>query len=165
MFFFFASGRRHTRCALVTGVQTCAPPICIGAGLVEATSESSALVATREEVIAQGEAEARETVRLAELERDRLVSDTEVFRLASREAERLRDEAAGEALQLCRDADDYIEQRFANFEHSLERTLVEVRRGIANLSGRRAFDAESEPATGKRAAVADAVLLSGHDDR
>src|SRR3546814_9707812 len=28
MFFFFSSRRRHTRCALVTGVQTCALPIC-----------------------------------------------------------------------------------------------------------------------------------------
>src|SRR3546814_7935781 len=28
-FFFFASRRRHTRCALVTGVQTCALPICL----------------------------------------------------------------------------------------------------------------------------------------
>src|SRR3546814_15498985 len=28
-FFFFSSRRRHTRCALVTGVQTCALPICI----------------------------------------------------------------------------------------------------------------------------------------
>src|SRR3546814_15481781 len=27
-FFFFASRRRHTSCALVTGVQTCALPIC-----------------------------------------------------------------------------------------------------------------------------------------
>src|SRR3546814_7860604 len=27
MLFFFASRRRHTRCALVTGVQTCARPI------------------------------------------------------------------------------------------------------------------------------------------
>src|SRR3546814_15563649 len=27
--FFFSSGRRHTRCALVTGVQTCALPISI----------------------------------------------------------------------------------------------------------------------------------------
>src|SRR3546814_7981458 len=26
--FFFSSRRRHTRCALVTGVQTCARPIC-----------------------------------------------------------------------------------------------------------------------------------------
>src|SRR3546814_17637278 len=28
MCFFFSSRRRHTRCALVTGVQTCALPIC-----------------------------------------------------------------------------------------------------------------------------------------
>src|SRR3546814_2813467 len=32
--FFFSSRRRHTRCALVTGVQTCALPIFI-AGLLE----------------------------------------------------------------------------------------------------------------------------------
>src|SRR3546814_4446152 len=30
VFFFFSSRRRHTRCALVTGVQTCALPIYIG---------------------------------------------------------------------------------------------------------------------------------------
>src|SRR3546814_8585990 len=28
-FLFFSSRRRHTRCALVTGVQTCALPICL----------------------------------------------------------------------------------------------------------------------------------------
>src|SRR3546814_4948859 len=32
--FFFSSRRRHTRCALVTGVQTCALPILALAGLV-----------------------------------------------------------------------------------------------------------------------------------
>src|SRR3546814_8960316 len=31
-FFFFSSRRRHTRCALVTGVQTCALPISMVAG-------------------------------------------------------------------------------------------------------------------------------------
>src|SRR3546814_8038956 len=30
MWFFFSSRRRHTRCALVTGVQTCALPILVG---------------------------------------------------------------------------------------------------------------------------------------
>src|SRR3546814_6383295 len=29
LLFFFSSRRRHTRCALVTGVQTCALPICV----------------------------------------------------------------------------------------------------------------------------------------
>src|SRR3546814_10636356 len=36
LFFFFSSRRRHTRCALVTGVQTCALPISSGT-LVAAT--------------------------------------------------------------------------------------------------------------------------------
>src|SRR3546814_10060608 len=31
--FFFSSRRRHTRCALVTGVQTCALPICVAADI------------------------------------------------------------------------------------------------------------------------------------
>src|SRR3546814_4930741 len=30
LLFFFSSRRRHTRCALVTGVQTCALPIFVG---------------------------------------------------------------------------------------------------------------------------------------
>src|SRR3546814_6360922 len=36
-FFFFSSRRRHTRCALVTGVQTCALPISrkVRGGLVD----------------------------------------------------------------------------------------------------------------------------------
>src|SRR3546814_4464039 len=38
LFFFFSSRRRHTRCALVTGVQTCALPICDD-GLLVAHSE------------------------------------------------------------------------------------------------------------------------------
>src|SRR3546814_10117732 len=36
--FFFASRRRHTRCALVTGVQTCALPICRRKDAIEATA-------------------------------------------------------------------------------------------------------------------------------
>src|SRR3546814_17872160 len=31
-YFICSSRRRHTRCALVTGVQTCALPICVAAG-------------------------------------------------------------------------------------------------------------------------------------
>src|SRR3546814_9872376 len=38
VFFFFSSRRRHTRCALVTGVQTCALPI---STFISATASSS----------------------------------------------------------------------------------------------------------------------------
>src|SRR3546814_16731145 len=41
LFFFFSSRRRHTRCALVTGVQTCALPIS-----VLATIDGGTLVAS-----------------------------------------------------------------------------------------------------------------------
>src|SRR3546814_2640511 len=41
LYFFFSSRRRHTRCALVTGVQTCALPICHGAAAACALSPSN----------------------------------------------------------------------------------------------------------------------------
>src|SRR3546814_4087251 len=43
MIFFFSSRRRHTRCALVTGVQTCALPICLGllAGCTSPATEAA----------------------------------------------------------------------------------------------------------------------------
>src|SRR3546814_1950484 len=37
LLFFFSSRRRHTRCALVTGVQTCALPIYLERGLADGT--------------------------------------------------------------------------------------------------------------------------------
>src|SRR3546814_16033746 len=44
-FFFFSSRRRHTRCALVTGVQTCALPISllVGYARVSTRDQSPAL--------------------------------------------------------------------------------------------------------------------------
>src|SRR3546814_2875848 len=51
--FFFSSRRRHTSCALVTGVQTCALPICnplalglIAAGGIWLLSDSDAKLST-----------------------------------------------------------------------------------------------------------------------
>src|SRR3546814_7033665 len=41
LLFFFSSRRRHTRCALVTGVQTCALPISIGLRVRNASYRSS----------------------------------------------------------------------------------------------------------------------------
>src|SRR3546814_11558597 len=41
MVFFFSSRRRHTRCALVTGVQTCALPILVGRRRVPAAEDTA----------------------------------------------------------------------------------------------------------------------------
>src|SRR3546814_4051417 len=51
LLFFFSSRRRHTRCALVTGVQTCALPISIsGFERVEGSDAFSPIVAKRSDV-------------------------------------------------------------------------------------------------------------------
>src|SRR3546814_4633521 len=62
MIVFFSSRRRHTRCALVTGVQTCALPI--SEGVLRALNERAILVsgartnrANRQREIDEGEAQ------------------------------------------------------------------------------------------------------------
>src|SRR3546814_14844343 len=45
-FFFFSSRRRHTRCALVTGVQTCALPIYYGVVVMSQMSRDPGAVST-----------------------------------------------------------------------------------------------------------------------
>src|SRR3546814_1986684 len=52
LLFFFSSRRRHTRCALVTGVQTCALPICRTEHMV---FEGGRIVAMREMIMAEDE--------------------------------------------------------------------------------------------------------------
>ena len=100
-----------------------------------ATAESERIEAERAEVVAEGESIAIEVVRQAELERDKLVSDSEVFRVGQREADEVTTAARAAAQALRRDTDRYIESRFASFEHALERTLAEVRHGIEHLNG------------------------------
>src|SRR3546814_9203372 len=47
LFFFFSSRRRHTRCALVTGVQTCALPISARAVGIAIRRGAASRIATR----------------------------------------------------------------------------------------------------------------------
>src|SRR3546814_7911229 len=67
--FFFSSRRRHTRCALVTGVQTCALPI--SQEVTDLDYETVAADLARRDALDQG----RETSPLAEAE-DAFLLDT-----------------------------------------------------------------------------------------
>src|SRR3546814_20758835 len=73
LFFFFSSRRRHTRCALVTGVQTCALPIYIvlshaaGTGAPSPAPVVRLMMALKLASLAQGASGVRpETVALLE---------------------------------------------------------------------------------------------------
>src|SRR3546814_8239380 len=52
--FFFSSRRRHTRCALVTGVQTCALPISTGKPVYNFRSEGREFTSNRCLILADG---------------------------------------------------------------------------------------------------------------
>src|SRR3546814_13768284 len=63
-FFFFSSRRRHTRCALVTGVQTCALPICRPSG--EVSPQASEQLATGRTALSRADQMLREALRAAD---------------------------------------------------------------------------------------------------
>src|SRR3546814_4090249 len=81
--FFFSSRRRHTRCALVTGVQTCALPICLGmaAALLTVASAAQAQQTTRPGQITQlpmGQMEQRQTDPTQEINRPGQIAESAV---------------------------------------------------------------------------------------
>lgn len=103
----------------------------VGTGLVEADE----VVGDRDAVVEAGRTEAEDILRDARAESERLVSDSYVFQLANTRAEEVTEAAKQEARELREEADRYVEEKFANFELALDRTLDVVRRGRARISG------------------------------
>ncbi|MBO9520142.1 MAG: hypothetical protein J7518_01290 [Nocardioidaceae bacterium] len=97
--------------------------------------DASTVMGERDAVVASGQTAAEEILRAAEAERDKLVSDTDVYRLAQARAAEIEDEARREAEGLKAETDEYVEAKLANFELTLEKTLDLVRKGRARLTG------------------------------
>lgn len=112
----------------------------IEAAVQAATADATQVLATRDELLARARAESDQIVKDAHFERDRLVSDTEVFTVARRKGEALVIDAQTEASELRKETDDYVDSSLANFEITLERTLEAVRRGRSRLAGRSVLD-------------------------
>lgn len=108
--------------------------------LPEELRQSRWIIKERDELMEQAERDSERTLADAELQRDRLVSETEVARGAAREAERLLDEARERARTLRLEAEDYVDGRLANFEIVLTKTLKAVENGRERLRGRLASD-------------------------
>ncbi len=76
-------------------------------------------VASQESVIDEGQQVVAAMITQAERERERITSDSEVFKHGKREAERIVADALAEAEGLRKDADDYVDGKLANFEITL----------------------------------------------
>ena len=89
----------------------------------------------REEFLAGTQRKADELVEAARSEAQRMVQRTEIAKEAHAQARRVLEEAREEARHLRLEAEDYADQKLAQFEIVLERTLKTVSSGRQKLSG------------------------------
>ena len=112
----------------------------VSGAVVTAFSDSQWVLADRDSVVDVGRREAERIVSEAQDEREKIISDTDVYRVAKREADDIVEQARAEADALRKETDDYVDAKLAHFEITLERTTEAVKRGRERLAGRSAFD-------------------------
>jgi cell division septum initiation protein DivIVA len=108
--------------------------------LDQAFSDSQRVIDDRQSVVDEGRREAARIVADAHDERERIISDTDVYRVAKRQADDVLAKAHAEADELRQETDEYVDAKLANFEITLERTMEAVKRGRERLAGRSVFD-------------------------
>jgi vacuolar-type H+-ATPase subunit H len=98
------------------------------------------VIGDREQVLAEGRAEAQRIIAAAGEERSRMISRTELVAHAREEARRLVQEATNEAEAMRTEVEDYVDGKLANFEVVLHKTLSAVERGREKLKGHSELD-------------------------
>ena len=101
----------------------------------EEMDRAKRVLADRESVVAEGRREADRLLERTRSERESIIGNTDVSREARSAAERIMAEARREAEQIRTDADDYVDQKLANFEVVLTKTLQSVGRGRDKMRG------------------------------
>jgi vacuolar-type H+-ATPase subunit H len=103
--------------------------------LPEELRQARWMLKEREEFLASTQRKAEELVESARSEAQRMVQRTEIVKEAQTQARRTVETAREEARKLRLEAEDYADQRLAQFEIILERTLKTVAAGRQKLSG------------------------------
>jgi F0F1-type ATP synthase membrane subunit b/b' len=134
----------------------------IRAALPEEIRQARWVLKERDELLVQAGREAEQIVADGRLERDRLLSETEMVREAQREAQRIIDRAAEEGRKIRHEAEDYVDAKLADFEAQLQKTLATVTRGRDRLRGRQP-SAEIRD-LGEDATLPAGIPVAGHGD-
>jgi hypothetical protein len=103
--------------------------------LPEELRQARWMLKEREEFLASTQRKAEELVEAARSEAQRMVQRTEIVKEAQTQARRTVETAREEARRMRLEAEDYADQRLAQFEIILERTLKTVAAGRQKLSG------------------------------
>lgn len=101
--------------------------------LPEELRQARHLLKDREQFLARTQREADEIIDVARNQASRMVQKTEIVREAQLFAQRTIDAATDEANRLRNEAEDYCDQKLAQFEIVLQRTLKTVHQGREKL--------------------------------
>ncbi|HEV2342604.1 MAG TPA: ATP synthase F0 subunit B [Actinocrinis sp.] len=104
-------------------------------GLPEEMDKARRVLADRESVLADGRREAERLLERTRSERESIIGNTDVSREARGAAERILAEARHEAEQMRQEAEDWVDQKLANFEVVLTKTIQAVGRGREKMRG------------------------------
>ncbi|MFM8305229.1 MAG: hypothetical protein ACKOA9_13200 [Actinomycetota bacterium] len=98
------------------------------------------LLKERDDFLRQSQREADDILDAARSQVERMVERAEVVREANRVAQRTIDDADAQARRMRMECEDYVDQKLAEFEVVLDRTLQAVQQGRARLQV--GYDAE-----------------------
>ena len=94
------------------------------------------IVKERQEMLAEAKTEAERIQAEAQEKAEQMASETEVVRLAERNAQKIVEDAHDRERQIRLGAEDYADEVLNNLEVNLEKFLAAVRRGRERLQGR-----------------------------
>lgn len=104
-------------------------------GMPEEMDRARRVLDDRESVLAEGRREAERLIERTRGERDSIINNTDISREARGAASRILDDARREADAIRAEADEYVDQKLANFEVVLGKTLQAVGRGRDKMRG------------------------------
>jgi hypothetical protein len=98
-------------------------------------SAAEAILVQRDNLVEEGRASAEQMIATAREEVARMIEQTAIVQSARDEAQRILDDARGQAAQERAEVENYIDGRLATLEVILNKTLDAVARGRERLDG------------------------------
>jgi F0F1-type ATP synthase membrane subunit b/b' len=108
--------------------------------LPEDILQANQLLDNKEAVMEEGRMAGQVVIEQARAEANRLISQTEIVQAATQRAQEILQQVDQELNSMRNETDEYIDARLANFEITLNRTLLAVRRGREKISGKSLFN-------------------------
>jgi len=102
--------------------------------------QANQILGQKEAIIEEGRIAGQNVIEQARGEANRLISQTEIVQSATQRANEILQQLDDELLKMRSETDQYIDARLANFEITLNRTLLAVRRGREKITGNYSFN-------------------------